>query len=62
MRGLGSAHVDHRLRQLDFADNAYAKAFASPVASLDKVKSALLVGSVAVRLVRVGRWPVTVVP
>jgi len=44
-RGLGSAHVDHRLRQLDFADNAYAKAFASPVASLDKVKSALLVGS-----------------
>jgi NADH-quinone oxidoreductase subunit G len=44
-RGLGSAHVDHRLRQLDFADNAFAKAFASPVASLDKVKTALLVGS-----------------
>jgi NADH-quinone oxidoreductase subunit G len=44
-RGLGSAHIDHRLRQLDFADNAYARAFASPIASLDKIKSALLVGS-----------------
>ncbi|UPG93082.1 NADH-quinone oxidoreductase subunit NuoG [Luteibacter aegosomatissinici] len=44
-RGLGSAHVDHRLRQLDFADNAFAKPFASAIASLDKVKSALLVGS-----------------
>ncbi|MGF6493213.1 NADH-quinone oxidoreductase subunit G [Luteibacter sp. 621] len=44
-RGLGSAHVDHRLRQLDFADNAFAKPFASSIASLDKVKSALLVGS-----------------
>jgi NADH-quinone oxidoreductase subunit G len=44
-RGLGSAHVDHRLRQLDFADNAFAKPFASPIASIDKVKAALLVGS-----------------
>jgi len=44
-RGLGSAHVDHRLRQLDFADNAAAVAFAKPVAELDKVKAALLVGS-----------------
>jgi NADH-quinone oxidoreductase subunit G len=44
-RGLGSAHVDHRLRQLDFADNAFAKAFATPIASFDKVKAALLVGS-----------------
>ncbi|NID15102.1 NADH-quinone oxidoreductase subunit NuoG [Luteibacter yeojuensis] len=44
-RGLGSAHIDHRLRQLDFADNAFAKPFASTVASLDKVKAALLVGS-----------------
>jgi NADH-quinone oxidoreductase subunit G len=44
-RGLGSAHVDHRLRQLDFADNAFAKAFASSIASFDKVKAALLVGS-----------------
>jgi NADH-quinone oxidoreductase subunit G len=44
-RGLGSAHIDHRLRQLDFADNAFATPFVSAIASLDKVKSALLVGS-----------------
>jgi len=44
-RGLGSAHVDHRVRQLDFADNTAAVAFAKPVAELDKVKAALLVGS-----------------
>ncbi len=44
-RGLGSAHVDHRLRQLDFADNAVAASFALPVANVDHVKAALLVGS-----------------
>jgi NADH-quinone oxidoreductase subunit G len=44
-RGLGSAHVDHRLRQLDFADNAVAQSFALPVAEVDQVKAALLVGS-----------------
>ncbi|WP_430389503.1 NADH-quinone oxidoreductase subunit NuoG [Dyella sp. 20L07] len=44
-RGLGSAHIDHRVRQLDFADAAVAKAFGTPVAELDKVKAALLVGS-----------------
>ncbi|HEY8683822.1 MAG TPA: molybdopterin-dependent oxidoreductase, partial [Rhodanobacter sp.] len=44
-RGLGSAHIDHRLRQLDFADNAVAQPFALPVAGLDQVKAALLVGS-----------------
>ncbi|WP_426702818.1 NADH-quinone oxidoreductase subunit NuoG [Rhodanobacter sp. Col0626] len=44
-RGLGSAHIDHRLRQLDFADNAVAQPFALPVAEVDKVKAALLVGS-----------------
>jgi NADH-quinone oxidoreductase subunit G len=44
-RGLGSAHIDHRLRQLDFADGATAQAFGLPVAELDKVKAALLVGS-----------------
>jgi NADH-quinone oxidoreductase subunit G len=44
-RGLGSAHIDHRVRQLDFADNAVATAFGKPVAELDKVKAALLVGS-----------------
>ena len=44
-RGLGSAHVDHRLRQQDFADNAVAGTFGTPVAALDKVKAALLIGS-----------------
>ncbi|HEX7813721.1 NADH-quinone oxidoreductase subunit NuoG [Dyella sp.] len=44
-RGLGSAHIDHRLRQQDFADNAVAQTFGTPVASLDKVKGVLLVGS-----------------
>jgi NADH-quinone oxidoreductase subunit G len=43
--GLGSAHVDHRLRQLDFADNAMAQPFALPVVELDQVKAVLLVGS-----------------
>jgi NADH-quinone oxidoreductase subunit G len=44
-RGLGSAHVDHRLRQLDFADNAVAASFALPVANVEQVKAALLIGS-----------------
>jgi NADH-quinone oxidoreductase subunit G len=44
-RGLGSAHVDHRLRQLDFADNAVATTFGTPVARVEQVKAALLVGS-----------------
>ncbi|OOG63319.1 NADH-quinone oxidoreductase subunit G [Rhodanobacter sp. B04] len=44
-RGLGSAHVDHRLRQLDFADNAVASSFALPVNDVAQVKAALLVGS-----------------
>lgn len=44
-QGLGSAHIDHRLRQLDFADNATAHAFSMPVADVEKVKAALLVGS-----------------
>jgi NADH-quinone oxidoreductase subunit G len=44
-RGLGSAHIDHRLRQLDFADNGMASTFAMPVAEVAQVKAALLVGS-----------------
>ena len=44
-RGLGSAHVDHRLRQLDFADHAVAAQFDMPVAMLEQVQVALLVGS-----------------
>ncbi|RCS30066.1 NADH-quinone oxidoreductase subunit G [Rhodanobacter denitrificans] len=44
-RGLGSAHVDHRLRQLDFADNAVARPFALPVAEIEQIRTALLIGS-----------------
>ena len=44
-RGLGSAHIDHRLRQLDFADRAVASCFTLPVADVSQVKAALLVGS-----------------
>lgn len=44
-QGLGSAHIDHRLRQLDFADNAAAQTFAMPAAAVDKAKAVLLVGS-----------------
>jgi NADH-quinone oxidoreductase subunit G len=43
-RGLGSAHVDHRLRQLDFSVAAVARPFALPVAEVDQVRAALLVG------------------
>jgi NADH-quinone oxidoreductase subunit G len=43
--GLGSPHVDHRLRQLDFADNAAASPFSLPVAQVAQIKAALLVGS-----------------
>jgi NADH-quinone oxidoreductase subunit G len=44
-RGLGSPHVDHRLRQLDDADHAVATPFGMPVAAIDQVSAALLVGS-----------------
>ncbi|TAL88275.1 MAG: NADH-quinone oxidoreductase subunit G [Rhodanobacter sp.] len=43
-RGLGSAHIDHRVRQLDFADHAVARPFTLPVAEISAIKSALLVG------------------
>ncbi|AFC85843.1 NADH-quinone oxidoreductase subunit NuoG [Frateuria aurantia] len=43
--GLGTAHLDHRLRQLDLADAPLARRFAVPVAEVPKVKAALLVGS-----------------
>ena len=47
-RGLGVANIDHRLRQADFSDQDTAPAFpwlGQGVADLEKVKSALLVGS-----------------
>jgi NADH-quinone oxidoreductase subunit G len=43
--GLGSAHLDHRLRQQDFADRPAARPFGTPVAELDTVGAALLIGS-----------------
>ncbi|MBK8182292.1 MAG: NADH-quinone oxidoreductase subunit G [Candidatus Competibacteraceae bacterium] len=47
-RGLGVANIDHRLRQADFSDQATAPVFpwlGQGVADLEKVKSALLIGS-----------------
>jgi NADH-quinone oxidoreductase subunit G len=44
-RGLGSAHIDHRLRQLDLSDRPVAGRFEVPVAEIGEVKAALLVGS-----------------
>jgi NADH-quinone oxidoreductase subunit G len=44
-RGLGCAHIDHRLHQLDFTDHAVAQPFTMPVAAVQDVAAALLVGS-----------------
>ncbi|HVJ61692.1 MAG TPA: NADH-quinone oxidoreductase subunit NuoG, partial [Tahibacter sp.] len=44
-KGLGSRNVDHRLRQLDFADDASGFGFATPVADIEKVGAAWLVGA-----------------
>ena len=47
MRGLGSGNIDHRLRQVDFSDDAAAPAvpvFEMPVAELDFADAVLLVG------------------
>ena len=44
VRGLGSEHVDHRLRQLDFADGATARPFAMPVAEIEKAGAIVLIG------------------
>ena len=44
-RGLGCAHIDHRLHQLDFTDHAVAQPFTMPVAAVQDVTAALLVGS-----------------
>ncbi|CAN5316712.1 NADH-quinone oxidoreductase subunit NuoG [soil metagenome] len=42
--GLGTAHVDHRLHQLDFADNAVAEVFAMPSAEMENAAAIVLVG------------------
>ena len=47
-RGLGSANIDHRLRQLDTSDDAaapIAPGFAAPVAGYSDARAILLVGS-----------------
>ena len=44
-QALGTLHLDHRLRQLDFADGASLRPFELPVAEVAKVGAALLVGS-----------------
>ena len=44
LRGLGSDHIDHRLRTLDFADAPVATPFEMPVADIEKARTILLVG------------------
>ncbi|HEY6893131.1 MAG TPA: NADH-quinone oxidoreductase subunit NuoG, partial [Rhodanobacteraceae bacterium] len=44
VRALKSEHIDHRLRQLDFADGAVARPFAMPVADIEKANAIVLVG------------------
>jgi NADH-quinone oxidoreductase subunit G len=44
VRALESEHVDHRLRQLDFADGAVARPFAMPIADIEKANAIVLVG------------------
>jgi NADH-quinone oxidoreductase subunit G len=43
-RGLGSGSIDHRLRVQDFADHAAGAAFELPLADIEGVRAALLVG------------------
>ena len=43
--GLGVYNIDYRLRQLDFVDGAAAAIFELPVAQIEKVNAALLIGS-----------------
>jgi NADH-quinone oxidoreductase subunit G len=48
VRALGSGNVDHRLRQMDFSDDAAAPLYPSlgrPIAELDNLDGALLIGS-----------------
>ena len=44
LRGIGSDHIDHRLRTLDFSDAPAAAPFAMPVAAIEKATAILLVG------------------
>jgi len=44
VKGLGASNIDHRLKQLDFADAAVAEPFQMPVAEIEKAAVVLLVG------------------
>jgi NADH-quinone oxidoreductase subunit G len=44
MEGLGTANVDHRVRQLDLSDGATATTFEMPVSQMEKSNAILLVG------------------
>ena len=43
-KGLGTAHLDHRLKAVDFADAAFAEPFGLPAAELENADVVLLVG------------------
>ena len=43
-RALGTGNVDHRIKQLDFADGAVAEAFGMATAEIEKASVVLLVG------------------
>jgi NADH-quinone oxidoreductase subunit G len=43
-KGLGTGHVDHRLKATDFADAAFAAPFELPAAGLENADTVLLVG------------------
>ena len=43
-KALGSGNLDHRIRQLDFADNAVAECFDAPVSGFDKAGSVIVLG------------------
>ncbi len=45
LAALGFPNIDHRLKQLDFADDAVAESFAMPVAEIEQAKVVLIVGS-----------------
>lgn len=48
MRGVGSHNIDHRLRQSDFSDQAYAPAFpwlGQSISALERLDAVLLIGS-----------------
>jgi len=45
VRALGSKHIDHRLRQIDFSDAAAGFGFATPLEEIEKAGAVLLLGS-----------------